>query len=362
MNAAVLTLALLTPAAPPAKPAPAPDVSGNVGKGLKWLAGQQKKDGSWEGTNGAAPTSVTAMAGLAFLMEGSTPKGGAYAPNIRKAVEWFEAHAAESGKIGGKDPNEAYQYLQVHANAVLFLACVYDVDDDAVRSKRLRRVLEKGVDFLATCQTAGGGWGYISAKENNGYDDSLSTVLALQALFAARRAGIDVPRKLTDRGTDYLVKATNKDGGVIFTVFGGAVPMGNDGQPYNTAGAAAALFMSDGPRPGTLPLWVRSAHNGNPQLLSYVAGGGTYALLQQLQVARVYFALGEHGHRDLDSKAAKGDFARWSDYRAGFFKTLAGMQGKDGAWPDQTFGPTYATATSLVILQLDNEYLAAFSR
>ncbi|MBM3981276.1 MAG: hypothetical protein FJ304_13500 [Planctomycetes bacterium] len=67
MHTAVLALAL---AAPP------PDATASVRAGLTWLAGQQKADGSWAGAGGVEPTTITAYAGLALLMEGSTPARG----------------------------------------------------------------------------------------------------------------------------------------------------------------------------------------------------------------------------------------------------------------------------------------------
>src|SRR5262245_29553437 len=129
MNSAVLSLALLAPAAPPS-PEPAPDVTDNVRAGLKWLAAQQKEDGTWSGPNNISRTTVTATAGLALLMEGSTPKSGTYAPHLRKTITWFEKVIQEDGRIGGPDLAEADRYVPAHAQALLFLTCVYDIDDD----------------------------------------------------------------------------------------------------------------------------------------------------------------------------------------------------------------------------------------
>ena len=40
---------------------------------------------------GAYKTAMTALAGMAFLMEGSTLREGRYTDQIKKAVEWFTA-------------------------------------------------------------------------------------------------------------------------------------------------------------------------------------------------------------------------------------------------------------------------------
>src|SRR5690242_16500533 len=60
-----------------------------VKKGLEWLARNQSKDGHWEAFGGQYPVTMTSMAGMALLMEGSTIREGRYKDNIRRAVDWL---------------------------------------------------------------------------------------------------------------------------------------------------------------------------------------------------------------------------------------------------------------------------------
>lgn len=363
MNSTILALALLTPAAPPA-PA-APDVKDTVRNGLKWLAEKQKADGTWESLNDIMPTTTTATAGLALLMEGSTPSSGKYAPNIRKTVDWAVKNSADNGLLASKGMNEMYQYISSHSQALVFLACAYDVDDDTERRKKVAKVLEQAVAYLAAAQTTRGGWGFTAAGDPNGggYDDSSSTATVLHALLAARKAGIDVPKALTDKGFAYLGRATNMQGGIIYSLTGNVVPRGNDGQPGISAMAAASALALDS-RPGQFAGWVTNAGSAVTQqyFVSLKQGGGVYSLTQLLHVSRVAFALGDTGHRKLDPDARDAALLRWSDQRAKLFKTLKEMQGKDGSWNEVSFGPAYFSAQALVILQLDNDFLPAFSR
>ena len=264
--------------------------------------------------------------------------------------------------LSTRDQYEMYQFLPGHCSAMIFLTSVHDVDDDKERQKRIEKLMDKAIAFAVACQTSRGGWGYIGAKEGGDYDDTYSTATVLQALFAARKAGFTVPQKALDRGVAYLVKATNRDGGVIGSISGGAVPLGNDGVPISTASAAAGLLMTAGQRPTTLPSWVKNANATSAQQLRFLLAGGYYPMLQQLQMARMSFSLGELGHRKLDADVREADLVKWSTHRAVLFKTLKELQKKDGSWLDPNFGGTYATAIALVILQLDNEYLPAFAR
>src|SRR5262245_56170443 len=127
MNSAIVALVLLSPAAAPAPAQAAPDARENVRNGLKWLAEKQKADGSWESLNDFAPTTISALSGTALLMQGSTLKDGTYAPHLRKLVAYFEKNTDEKGKIASTGQNEMFQYIPSHAQALLFLACVYDV-------------------------------------------------------------------------------------------------------------------------------------------------------------------------------------------------------------------------------------------
>src|SRR5262245_19021851 len=71
-----------------------------INKGLAWLAGKQARDGHWEMPGREYPVSLTALAGMSFLMEGSTPSRGRYARTVRKAREWLVSQAQPNGLIG----------------------------------------------------------------------------------------------------------------------------------------------------------------------------------------------------------------------------------------------------------------------
>jgi hypothetical protein len=359
MNSAVVTLALLSATAPPSA---APDVKETIRTGLQWLAKQQNDDGSWSGTDKSVRTLPTATAGLALLMEGSTPTTGAYAPQIRKALGWIEKSAQKNGRLVGTSPSESNQYVPFHAHVLMFLVCAHDADGDPDRVARIAELIKKGIAFTAECQTSRGGWGYLAARDGNDYDDSQSTAVMLQALLAARKAGFDVPKSVTDKAVAYLVRATTPDGGVTYSLYYSAVPQPNTAQPHLTAAAATGVLMSNGARPGALARWVRNARTGNEQLIRNINSNGSFGLFQQCQMARACFALGETGHSRLDPSARGTDLVRWSDYRAVLFKTVKGAQNKDGSWADLYIGTSYSTGLALVILQLDNDFLPAFSR
>src|SRR5262245_53341249 len=141
------------------------DVHENIDRGLNWLARQQdKNEGHWVAHSGQYPTSMTAMAAMPFLLEGSTLREGKYSTNLRKAVDWFLKRSQPNGLLGNpNNPTEANHYMHGHGYALLFLACVYGDEDDEKRRRDLEQALTKAVEFSGNAQTTMGGWGYVSA-------------------------------------------------------------------------------------------------------------------------------------------------------------------------------------------------------
>src|SRR5262249_50707382 len=137
-----------------------------IKKGLAWLVKQQHKDGHWSAASDQYPTATTALAGLALVAEGSTPRKGDHAKSLRSAalfiIEQSQKGTPLDGLIGG-DQRDAGRYIFGHGYAMAFLSTVQD-DLDAKDKKRAREVLNRAVQFSVNAQTTRGGWGYISAK------------------------------------------------------------------------------------------------------------------------------------------------------------------------------------------------------
>src|SRR5262249_3551814 len=155
---------------------------------LDWVARAQHRDGHWDANGGAYPTTMTALGGMVFLMQGSTIREGKYADNIRRACDWLMNNSQRSGLISPLD-NSGRGYIHDHGYALLFLACVYGEEEDGDRRRQLEGILTRAVDFTGKAQTKRGGWGYTSAAEGGGFDEGSTTITQLQAIRAARNAG-----------------------------------------------------------------------------------------------------------------------------------------------------------------------------
>jgi hypothetical protein len=333
-----------------------------IDKGLDWLAKQQSRDGHWEANGGQYPTTMTALAGMALLMEGSTMREGKYCDRIRKAVDWLVDRSQRNGMIG--NPNnfsEASRYMYGHGFSLLFLASVYGEEEDGDRRKKIEDVLSRAVDFTGKAQTRRGGWGYVSAADGQDFDEGSVTITQLQGLRAARNAGIVVPKSVIDNAVKYLEKCTTPRGGVIYSLANGGAAVAGSERPPLTAAAVACAF-SAGEYQGTLAKkWIQYCQSAIPIDKSGSDSFGHWEYTHYYYAQAVY-VLGDQGYERLfaDSKAEQR--LTWSKYREVIFDYLASRQSNDGSWTNGHIGHVFTTACHLTILQLDKGTLPIYQR
>ena len=138
-----------------------------IKKGLNWIQKTQSSLGHW--TAGNYPTAMTALGGTALICSGSTTTQGPYAKAIRQTVNYLTSKSRANGLIGNPLTDNRYTYG--HGFSMLFLSQVLGEEEDIERREELIEVLTKAVDFSAKAQTASGGWGYVSAKDGNNFDE-----------------------------------------------------------------------------------------------------------------------------------------------------------------------------------------------
>jgi Prenyltransferase and squalene oxidase repeat len=351
-------LLLLGPPGPSARTAEmSPQQARAVQKGLEWLARTQHKDGHWAAFGAQYPISMTALSGMAMLMEGSTLRDGVYRDNLQRATAYLMAQSRPNGLISDVSvPGESGRYMHGHGFAVLFLSCVVGDEDDAERRGRLVDVLERACQFSRDAQTTRGGWGYVSAREGNNYDEGSVTVTQVQALRAARNAGIRVPPQAITLAQKYLSDSTNNEGGVIYSLAGAC---GKDGRPALTAAAIACGFSLGDYDSPLIKKWFKFCQQTMPLLGDGGFGHDEYA---HYYYSQAVYMLGEDRYGELFPEAKESDRVKWSTYRKTIFETILRSQSADGSWSGGHVGPAYITPVYLSILQLENAALPLYQR
>jgi hypothetical protein len=307
-----------------------------IDSGLAWVARTQSKFGRW--TAGNYPTAMTALAGTALLCSGSTATQGPYARNIRRAVDYLMTKVRPNGLIG--DPSTDNRYTYGHGFAMLFLSQILGEEEDEERRAELVEVLANAVEFSGRAQTKSGGWGYVSAKDGNDFDEGSTTITQVQGLRGCRNAGIPVPSDVIEKAKEYIYLCKNADGGISYS----SRNRGSS-RPAITAAALAALYNAgdyDSKHvPEMLEYCKKNLYRVTDEAQSFGHWHYTY-----LYYAQVVYREG-------------GKF--WESFRDKLNSRIVSEQQGDGSW-NGNIGPIYVSSINLIIMQLDKAFLPIYQR
>jgi len=350
-----VTLALLAiatvSATPPAPAASVPTHSTEpdlrvalaVRRGLDYLAASQRPNGCWLDRVGRKVhnfyqgkvdehVGVTALAGLTFLANGSTPGRGRYAEAIRRALDYIVSCTRPNGFITAADSR-----MYEHAFATLFLAEVYGM----TRDERVRACLSRATQLIASSQNEDGGWRYLPGATDADMSVSVCQVFALRG---ARNAGILVPKEVVDRAIDYVKRSADPRSGGFYYQLDAYLGMPSRTSFALTSAGVATLYGageydSDELRRGLEFLireWPRS-----------------YTATSTFD----YF----YGHYYGAQAAYQAGGRYWAQWYARIRADLLDLQQEDGSWVDLV-GRNYATAMATIILQIPYRYLPILER
>lgn len=309
-----------------------PNTDRAIERGLAWLAKQQNNDGSFG--NSGYHVAVSSLAGLAFMASGSSPGRGLYGPQIDKAVLYVLDNTAPSGFIceGGAGANSP---MYGHGFGTLFLAEAYGM----TRRAEIREKLEKAVRLIVDTQNREGGWRYQPVRA----DADLSvTICQINALRAARNAGLYVPKETVENCIKYVKQSQNADGGFRYMLMHGTSAFAR------SAAGVVALFSAG-------EYDTKEVQSGIRYLKAHLPGGRGGGMNQNHDPHYFYAhyyaaqAMWIHGGKE------------WNDWFPAIRDELIRTQNAAGFWNDN-FGNEYGSAMALIVLQMPNNCLPIFQR
>ncbi len=157
---------------------------------------------------------MTSLAGLAFMASGSSPGRGPYGSQIDKAMAYVMQNTSPSGFIAVY-ATSTHGPMYSHGFGTLFLAEAYGM----THRPEIREKLQKAVRLIIDSQNIEGGWRYQPVRR----DADLSvTICQINALRAARNAGLFIPKETVDACIRYVKKSQNADGGFRYMLQAGA--------------------------------------------------------------------------------------------------------------------------------------------
>ena len=218
-----------------------------------------------------------------------------------------------------------------HGFGTLFLAEAYGM----THRPEIREKLQKAVRLIIDTQNIEGGWRYQPVRR----DADLSvTICQINALRAARNAGLFIPKETVDACIRYVKRSQNPDGGFRYMLQGGASAF-----PRSAAGVVALQSAGE--------YDTKEVRDGVAYLRQY---------MREIKLGNRYSHY-FYGHY----YAAQAMWLRggedWAEWYPAIRNELLHRQAATGFWSDSICNE-YGTAMALIILQIPNNYLPIFQR
>ena len=312
-----------------------------VGRGLSFLAKQQKPDGSFDDPEDQQQHRVvtTALAVLAFLSAGHTPDVGRYGVAVRRAVDYVAGQVPDEGYVGKVDGSRMYGQGIV----TLALAQAYGIEPDAERRGKQNAALKKLVKVILSAQDVKkdevhrGGWRYEPVANDS--DISLSGWNAL-ALRAAQDVGVPVPNESIRRAADFVARCYHKGTkGFAYS------PGQNVTSATNGTGLLALYLLDREDRPEAKEAAALLAKK------PFDADGGEYPYYTLYYATQGAFQAGDE---------------TWAAVSKVTLERLIKTQDRDGGWPGKDNpkepGRVYRTCMGVLTLTVPYRLLPIYQR
>jgi hypothetical protein len=177
-------------------------------KGLDWLTKNQAANGSW----GKQYTfAVTSFVCLSYLSSTDEPFTGDRGKALVKGLNFLMANQKD-----GQFTSQGHSWIHGQGFATLALSEAYgralfaktkpDMD-----MKKVKETVAQAVKVIEKNQSTSGGWWYTPGSP--GQHEGSTTVCAVQAIVSASNYGIDIDKKVLDKGFEYLKKCQTAQGG-----------------------------------------------------------------------------------------------------------------------------------------------------
>ena len=316
-----------------------PQTQSAIKKGLDYLAKTQSTNGSFnEGEEGRAyPICMTALAGMAFLANGSTTSRGQYSDNVSKIVDYLITNVLHpSGLITGPTQEQGYS-MYGHGFSLMFLSSCYGMETDDRTRARMKKVIIDAIRLTAGA-ARNGGWYYTPGSG----DEGSVTVTQMQGLRAAGNVGFTVPKEtVQNAGALPVEMCKTTEGGIRYSLGSG------DDTRLPISSAAFATLYNAGEYDSKLA----------DSCLAYVS--------KQFELQKSQFSKGGndfYSHLYASQAFYQAGDKYWDAYFPIARDQLLKMQAADGSWQGDGIGNVFGTSIAMIVLQLPYKFLPVYQR
>ncbi len=233
------------------KPRDAKEINAAIDRGVRFLLGDQNKDGSWgsagnstgidvyapiPGAHQAFHAAVTALAISALIEVGGD------STEVQNAIDRGEKWLLEKlPKVRRAEPEALYN-VWTHSYGISALVHMLKrKPDDAERAEKIKQLIRDQFGMLERYECVDGGWDYYDMRAHAQHPggDALSFCAAtgIIALREAKDAGIDPPQKMVDRAIASIERQQKPDFSYYYGEYLQWYPMMPINRPGGSLGA-----------------------------------------------------------------------------------------------------------------------------
>lgn len=356
-----------------------------VRDGLSWLAEAQAINGGYgAGSHSAqhirdphavvADPATTATVAMALLRSGTTLKKGAYAKNLKSAIDYLletvENTSKENPYITDVRNTQIQSKLGQNIDAVMtaqLLSNLLDRNLKGLDKKRITRCLDICIAKIEA------GTDEQGRQKNAGWAGVLQSGLATSALESAQAVGVVVNKEIVERSRNYQKSNYNNTTKSANTADGAGVVLYAVSNSVRGTAKDARKAIEDikkAKKEGIITEIVVTAENlekagySEAEAASYVASYNVYQSAKKTaQDEDVLNGFGNNGGEEFLSFLQTGesmvvhkdkDWKKWYDSMSG---RILKIQNEDGSWNGHhcITSPVFCTATSLLLLTVEND-------
>lgn len=326
-----------------------------MNRALKFLASQQagEADGSIPsvGTN-SARLAVTALGALAYMAAGNLPSRGPQGRELTRALDYLlsrvdlDSTSRTRGYIS--DSGDKSSRMHGHGFATLALAEAYTMSPRSNRGARVAEALQAAVHLIENTQSVEGGW-YYPPTRGLEHEGSI-TICLVQALRAAKGAGIRVDPDVIAKAVDYVRRSQTDNGGFRYSLGSGDVTVALTAAAISTLNATGKYHGPEIQQGFDYLQRELRARESAPEPRTKLGFRPTegFPYYERLYLAQAFW-------QNPDSNV----FDRWmAEEKLRILKA----QNDNGSWGDPRYGDTYATAVNVLVLAIPDQLLPILQR